>query len=62
MRAIRFEQTGREGANQFRPVKASLTASEPLELVQIDHTLVDVIVVDDLSRTSIGRPWLSLAI
>jgi putative transposase len=53
---------GAKGANRFRPVKASLTASEPLELVQIDHTLVDVIVVDDLDRKSIGRPWLSLAI
>ena len=53
---------GAKGANQFRPVKASLTASEPLELVQIDHTLVDVIVVDDLDRKSIGRPWLSVAI
>jgi putative transposase len=53
---------GAKGANQFRPVKASLTASEPLELVQIDHTLVDMIVVDDLDRKSIGRPWLSLAI
>lgn len=45
---------GAKGANQFRPVKASLNASEPLELVQIDHTLVDVIVVDDLDRKSIG--------
>ena len=53
---------GTKGANRFRPVKASLTASEPLELVQIDHTLVDVIVVDDLDRKAIGRPWLSVAI
>ena len=53
---------GAKAANQFRPIKASLTASEPLELVQIDHTLVDVIVVDDLDRKPIGRPWLSVAI
>jgi putative transposase len=53
---------GPKASNQFRPVKGSLTAAEPLELVQIDHTLVDVIVVDDLDRKSIGRPWLSVAI
>jgi putative transposase len=40
----------------------ALSASEPLELVQIDHTLVDVIVVDDLHRKPIWRPWLSLVI
>jgi putative transposase len=31
-------------------------------LVQIDHTLVDVIVVDSVSRQPIQRPWLTLAI
>jgi putative transposase len=30
--------------------------------VQIDHTLVDVIVVDKLTREPIQRPWLTLAI
>ena len=34
----------------------------PLDVVQIDHTLADVIVVDDLRREPIGRPWLTLAI
>ena len=53
---------GARAANQFRPIKASLAADEPLEVVQIDHTLVDVIVVDDLDRKPIGRPWLSIAI
>lgn len=33
-----------------------------LGLVQIDHTPVDVIVVDERDRRPIGRPWLSLAI
>ena len=31
-------------------------ASRPLEVVQIDHTQVDVIVVDEQSRQAIGRP------
>jgi len=34
----------------------------PLEVVQIDHTKVDVVVVDEASREPIGRPTLTLAI
>jgi putative transposase len=30
--------------------------------VQIDHTPVDLIVVDELKRQPLGRPWLSLVI
>ena len=33
-----------------------------MALVQIDHTLVDVIVVDSVTRMPIRRPWLTLAI
>lgn len=34
----------------------------PLEVVQIDHTLVDAVVVDQIHRRPIGRPWLTIAI
>ena len=34
----------------------------PLEVMQVDHTPVDVIVVDEQERLPLGRPWLSLAI
>nr|WP_301542501.1 Mu transposase C-terminal domain-containing protein [Cupriavidus basilensis] len=34
----------------------------PMDIVQVDHTLADVILVDDAYRRPIGRPWLSLAI
>jgi putative transposase len=34
----------------------------PLQVVQIDHTAVDAIVVDRVHRRPIGRPWLTLAI
>ena len=40
----------------------SLEATDALELVNIDHTLADVMIVDSVHRMSIGRPWLSLAI
>lgn len=41
---------------------SSLQPNWPLEVVQIDHTLIDVLVVDELERQPIGRPWLTLAI
>jgi hypothetical protein len=34
----------------------------PLELVQIDHTQLDVMVVDESQRMVLGQPWLTLAI
>ena len=40
----------------------SFEADSALEVVQIDHTQSDVMVVDRFTRQSIGRPWLSLAI
>jgi putative transposase len=56
----------REGAeaarDRFAPVKKGLAPKLPLELVQIDHTLADIMVVDEVERRSIGRPWLTLVI
>jgi putative transposase len=55
----------REGAavatQRFRPVPGSLKTAWPLDVLQIDHTLVDLIVVDEAARRPIGRPWLTLA-
>lgn len=39
----------------------SYAASRPLEIVQIDHTRVDVIVIDEETGKPCGRPWLTLA-
>jgi putative transposase len=36
--------------------------TRPLEWVQIDHTRVDLIVVDEKDRKVIDRPWVSFAI
>src|SRR5258705_10381475 len=49
------EQVGRVSVSSLRP-------ESPMELIQIDHTPVDVIVVDQEQRLPIGRPWLTLAI
>ena len=58
------KRPGTKAARQkFGPVGVSnLRADAPLDLLQIDHTLVDVIVVDREHRLAIGRPWLTLAI
>jgi len=54
---------GRKAArDRFSPVVGSLEPKWPLSLVQIDHTLVDVIVVDSVTRAPIRRPWLTLSI
>lgn len=57
------KREGRKAArDRYAPVKGSLTSDYPLALVQIDHTLVDVIVVDSETRAPIQRPWLTIAI
>lgn len=54
---------GRKAANdRWEPVRGALEADYALDLVQSDHTLIDVIVVDDLYRQPIGRPWVTLMI
>ena len=56
----------REGAkaarDRFWPVPGQYSADHAFEVVQIDHTMVDMIVVDSVYRTAIQRPWLTLAI
>ena len=56
----------REGAkaarDRFQPVPGEYVAERAYEVVQIDHTLVDVIVVDRASRQPLQRPWLTLAV
>ncbi len=36
-------------------------ADYPLAVLQIDHTPADIILVDDVYRRPIGRPWITLA-
>jgi putative transposase len=48
--------------NKFLPVPGSFpNADFPLSVIQIDHTPADIILVDDLYRKPIGRPWITLA-
>ena len=51
-----------EAASLVDSVPGTYRVDGALEVVQIDHTPVDVIVVDEVHRLPIGRPWLTLAI
>lgn len=49
--------------NKFLPAAGSFpNADYPIAVVQIDHTPADIILVDDVYRKPIGRPWITLAV
>lgn len=56
----------REGAkaatDRFRPVAKTYKVDAALAVVQVDHTPIDQIVVDEHSREPLGRPWLTLIV
>lgn len=61
------KKKAREGGKAARDAYAQIKgqfpgADFPLAVVQVDHTLVDIILVDDTFRLPIGRPWLTLLI
>jgi putative transposase len=53
----------RAASGAFDPVRGRFPGADfPLAYVQIDHTLLDLMVVDEQSRRSIGRPWITVVI
>ncbi len=49
--------------NKFTPKAGRFPeVFNPLDVVQIDHTPADIILVDDKHRKPIGRPWVTVAI
>ncbi len=65
-RSLRERIKARDGAgaagDRFRQVKPGPQPERPLQVVQIDHTPVDIMLVDDVTRACIGRPWLTLVL
>jgi len=54
---------GKKGQESYRPIIGKFPeVIKPLEIVQIDHTPLDVMIVDDVNRLAIGRPTITLAI
>jgi putative transposase len=66
VRSLRERLRAREGSvaagDRLRQVKVGPRTERPLQIVQIDHTKVDIMLVDDITRTCIGRPWLTLVL
>lgn len=62
---IRLKKRGQAelAKNKFLPVPGKFPGADyPLSVIQIDHTPVNVILVDDLHRKPIGSPWITIAI
>lgn len=61
---VKLKRRGRSelARNRFSPIRGSIHAPHPYSVVQIDHTPIDCIVVDEVHRQPIGRPFLTLAI
>lgn len=54
---------GRNAALRHRPNRGSLPGVDHVHAIwQIDHTLVDIELVDEKDRIAIGRPWITVAI
>lgn len=58
------KRMGKQAADDlYTPIKGAFpNANTPLAVVEIDHTKLDIILVDDIHRRPIGRPWITLAI
>ena len=59
--AVRAREGAAAAKQRFRPVPGSLKTAWPLDVLQMDHTPMDLILVDEAARKPIGRPWLTLA-
>lgn len=53
---------GKRARQIYGPALPLERPDDPLAFVEIDHTLVDVMVVEEQTRLPLGRPWLSLAL
>ncbi|HRJ29230.1 MAG TPA: Mu transposase C-terminal domain-containing protein [Cyclobacteriaceae bacterium] len=55
---------GRKKSKEIHEAKTGKIpgAEYPFSLVQIDHTLLDIVIVDEIFRMVLGRPWLTLLI
>lgn len=56
----------REGAEatrvKYRAALGNVKVGSVLERIEIDHTPLDLIVIDRLTKLPLGRPWLTMAI
>jgi putative transposase len=49
--------------NKYKPLEGSFPGADyPLAAVQVDHTPLDILVVDEVYREPVGKPWITMAI
>jgi putative transposase len=57
------KREGCEAARRLKPAAGVTPAAlRPLDVIQMDHTEMDIVVVDPATRLEIGRPFLTIAI
>lgn len=57
------KRNGRNAALDYRASRGSLPNLDHVHAIwQIDHTKVDIVLVDEKDRIPIGRPWITVAI
>lgn len=61
-KVVASREGDRAAEEQYGGVKKGLTVERVLERVQIDHTKLDLFVVDDEDRLPIGRPTLTFCL
>lgn len=59
---LKRRMSSKQANSKYAPSPGEYIADYPLQIVQIDHTPVDVILVDDEHRLPIGRPFITVAI
>jgi putative transposase len=63
LKAVKMRDGNKKSQNLYRETGGSFPEGNyPLDVVQIDHTLLDIILVDEINRQPIGRPWITIAI
>jgi putative transposase len=60
---VKTRHGSKAAAEKYEPLKGHFPSADfPLAVAQIDHTPMDVIVVDEEYRQPIQRPWLTVVI
>jgi len=60
---VLYLREGRNATRKLQAVEGQFPKTDnPLDVIQIDHTPVDLIIVDSYNRQPIGRPWITIAI
>lgn len=59
---VRRRRGAKEANKRFAARPGRLAVGTPLDIVQIDHTLADIILVDHVNRRPLARPYLTVAI